>query len=78
MTILDDGVEDASSSRDGLTAQLRELEAFVTRSDAAGEQIPAEAVEIIARLREIIVALEGLTATLDPGNTDPSEPSATS
>jgi len=68
----------ASASRDGLTAQLRELEAFVTRSDAAGEQIPIEAVEIITRLREIIVALEGLTATLDPENTSPSAPSGPS
>lgn len=73
----DDEVGGASASREGLTAQMRELEAFVTRSEAAGEQVPLEALEIITRLREIIVALEGLTATMDPGHTAPSLPSET-
>jgi hypothetical protein len=56
--------DDALSGRDGLAAQLRDLEAFVARSDAAGDSLPPEAHEMIARLREIVAALDGLTASL--------------
>lgn len=62
--------DDALSGRDGLAAQLRDLEAFVARSDAAGDPLPPEAREMIERLREIVAALDGLTASLgDPGHT---------
>jgi hypothetical protein len=54
----------AMSPRDGLAQQLKQLEAFVARSEADGEELPAEAVEMVARLREIVIALDGLTSTL--------------
>ena len=69
MALADETTTGASSPLDGLTAQLRELQAFVARSEAAGEEIPAEAVEMIARLGEIVRALDGLTASLDAGST---------
>ena len=55
----------AAAGRDGLAAQLRELEQFVARSEAAGESLPPEALEMVTRLREIVKALEGLTSSLD-------------
>jgi hypothetical protein len=55
----------AAAGRDGLAAQLRELEAFVAQSEAAGEALPPEATEMVERLREIVRALDGLTSSLD-------------
>ena len=61
-----DGLPDAAAAgREGLATQLRELEAFVASSEAAGEQLPPEAMEMIARLREIVRALDGLTSSLE-------------
>ena len=56
---------DATAGREGLATQLRELEDFVARSDAAGEPLPPEALEMVSRLREIVKALDGLTSSLD-------------
>jgi hypothetical protein len=54
----------AAAGREGLAAQLRELEAFVARSATQGEELPPEAIEMVARLREIVAALDGLTSSL--------------
>jgi hypothetical protein len=60
-----DAVPDmAAAGRAGLAAQLSELEAFVARSEAQGEDLPPEAREMMERLREIVRALDGLTSTL--------------
>jgi hypothetical protein len=56
--------EAAAAGRAGLMTQLQELEAFVARSKAEGEDLPPEALEMIARLREIVTALDGLTSSL--------------
>lgn len=50
--------------RDGLAAQLRQLEDFVARAASDGEDLPPAALEMIARLREIMQALDGLSSTL--------------
>lgn len=55
---------DAAAGREGLAAQLRELEEFVEKSRAAGEELPAEASAMVERLREIVRALDGLTSSL--------------
>jgi hypothetical protein len=47
-----------------LAQQLRQLEEFVARTESDGEDMPAEAVEMIARLREIMEALDGLSASM--------------
>lgn len=52
------------SPRDGLVEQLRQLEAFVAHAESAGDGMPAEAVEMLARLKEIVHALDGLTSSL--------------
>jgi hypothetical protein len=54
----------AATGREGLATQLRELEEFVAKSEAAGEPLPPEALEMVARLREIVTALDGLTSSL--------------
>jgi hypothetical protein len=60
-----DAVPDAAEAgRAGLAAQLKELEAFVAKSEAQGEELPPEAHEMIERLREIVRALDGLTSSL--------------
>ena len=53
-----------SAARDGLFDQLRQLEAFVARAEAEGDQLPAQATEMVARLKEIVEALDGLTSSL--------------
>ena len=52
------------ASRDGLATQLRQLEAFVARAESDGDELPPAALEMIGRLREIMQALDGLSATL--------------
>jgi hypothetical protein len=65
MTSMNDGLSDAAAEgRQGLAAQLRELEAFVARTEAEGEGMPPEALEMVERLREIVRALDGLTSSL--------------
>jgi len=60
-----DPINDAAAAgREGLAAQLQELEAFVARTQAEGGELPPEAAEMIARLREIVSALDGLTKSL--------------
>ena len=56
---------DAALSRKGFADQLRQLEAFVTRAEAEGEALPPEAAEMVARLREIMEALDGLATSFD-------------
>jgi hypothetical protein len=70
MTNDDFEITDAASGRAGLAAQLRELEAFVARNEASGDDLPPEAIEMIARLREIVQALDGLTSSM----TEPRHP----
>jgi hypothetical protein len=55
----------AAAGREGLAAQLRELEEFVAKSEASGEELPPEATEMVKRLREIVRALDGLTSSLE-------------
>jgi TolA-binding protein len=60
----DDVTPGEASPRDGLAQQLRQLEAFVARAEQEGEELPAEAVEMVARLKEIVQALDSLTSSL--------------
>ena len=61
----DDGeMIDATAGREGLATQLRALEEFVARTEAQGDALPPEAMEMVERLREIVHALDGLTASL--------------
>jgi hypothetical protein len=57
----DDGAPAAGETpRENLMAHLRQLETFMETSKASGEEIPAEAMEMLSRLREIVLALDGL------------------
>ena len=60
--------------RDGLANQLRQLEDFVARAESDGEELPSAALEMIARLREIMQALDGLSSTLGAAPTIPTAP----
>ena len=60
-----DGASAAATPREGLAAQLRQLEAFVARAESDGDALPPEAMEMVARLREIMHALDGLSSTFD-------------
>jgi len=53
----------APSPRDGLAEQLRQLEDFVAKTESQAGELPPEAVEMITRLREIMDALDGLSAS---------------
>lgn len=70
--IRDDSVPDsagdeaasAAAGHAGLVAQLRQLEAFAARTVAEGDALPPQATEMILHLREIVDALDGLTASM--------------
>jgi hypothetical protein len=54
----------AAAGREGLAAQLRQLEEFSARTEADGDAMPPEMREMIVRLREIVSALDGLTSSM--------------
>jgi hypothetical protein len=54
----------AAAGRAGLLAQLRQLESFAARTVAEGDALPPQATEMILHLREIVNALDGLTASM--------------
>lgn len=60
-------VDDAARAAEGradLVAQLRHLEAFAAKAVSEGDSLPPQATEMIAHLREIVQALDGLTASM--------------
>ena len=74
-----EGTPDVTAPREGLASQLRQLEDFVARAGADGEALPPEAVEMVARLREIVHALDGLSTSFDgPATSASSVPSVAS
>ena len=73
-----DDAASAAVGRADLAAQLRNLEQFAARTVAAGEELPPQAADMIAHLREIVQALDGLAASMSDdrdapnlGDTDP-------
>jgi hypothetical protein len=64
---------EAAFSRESLADQLRQLEAYVETAESQGDTLPPEAVEMVARLKEIMEALDGLTTSL--GAPSPDVPS---
>ena len=68
-----DDATSAAAGHAGLVAQLRQLEAFAARTVAEGDALPPQATEMILHLREIVDALDGLTASMaEPLPTDAS------
>ena len=59
-----DDAASAAAGRADLAAQLRQLEDFASRTAAGGDSVPPQATEMIAHLREIVQALDGLTASI--------------
>jgi hypothetical protein len=55
---------------------VAELEKFIADTEARGESVPAEAHAMLARLRELVAALKGLTDSL--ANAKPDERSESS
>jgi hypothetical protein len=60
----DEDAASAASGRASLAAQLRQLEDFASRAASEGDSVPPQATEMIAHLREIVQALDGLTASM--------------
>jgi hypothetical protein len=67
----DEELPGAAAGLDGLATQLSELEAFVARAEADGDEVPPEALEMVERLREIVRALDGLTSSLAADDATP-------
>ena len=44
---------------------VAELEAFIAQTEARGEPVPPEARAMLDRLRELMAALKGLTASFE-------------
>jgi hypothetical protein len=44
---------------------VAELEAFIAQTEARGEPVPPEARAMLERLRELVAALKGLTASFE-------------
>jgi|SRR5436190_23957584 len=72
-----DEAANAAAGRAGLLAQLRQLEDFAARTVSEGDALPPQATEMILHLREIVQALDGLTASMgerQPPGDEASEP----
>ena len=73
----DEDAASAASGRASLAAQLRQLEDFASRAASEGDSVPPQATEMIAHLREIVQALDGLTASMTerstPHQTEPAD-----
>jgi hypothetical protein len=61
---LPDDAASAAAGRAGLLAQLRQLEDFAARTVREGDALPPQATEMILHLREIVQALDGLSASM--------------
>ena len=72
----DDDAARAAEGRAGLAAQLRQLEDFAARAKSEGDSLPPQAAEMIAHLREIVQALDGLTASMADDDARRDAPSA--
>ena len=59
-----DDAASAAVGRASLAAQLRQLEDFAARAVSEGDSVPPQATEMIEHLREIVQALDGLTASM--------------
>ncbi|HET9012882.1 MAG TPA: hypothetical protein VFN38_13745, partial [Gemmatimonadaceae bacterium] len=57
--------------REAFTASLAALQAEIAATEARGAPVPAEAHEMVTRLREVVAALDGLTASIGGGLTVP-------
>lgn len=55
--------------REAFGSSLAALQAEIAASDARGADVPPEAREMVARLREVVEALDGLTASLEGAGT---------
>jgi len=50
---------------------VAELEAFIARTEASGEPVPPEARVMLARLRELIKAMNDLRTSFDESAPEP-------
>ena len=66
-----DDAASAAAGRASLAAQLRQLEDFAARAASEGDSVPPQATEMIAHLREIVQAIDGLTASMAERETRP-------
>ena len=69
-----DDAASAAAGRAGLLAQLRQLEDFAARTVREGDALPPQAAEMILHLREIVQALDGLTASMTDHPADAENP----
>lgn len=61
--------DEASRGRTGLAEQMQRLQAYVADAHARGEDIPPEADMMIARLKELVGALDDLTTSMEKPET---------
>ena len=64
----DDTHDRAAAGRTGLAEQMQRLQAYVADAHARGEDVPPEADMMIARLKELVGALDDLTSSLKPND----------
>ena len=62
-----------ATQRDQLEGQVAQLQAFLDAAAARGEDVPPEASAMLDRLREIVEAVDRLSASIAHGTTKPSE-----
>ena len=53
---------------------IAELEAFIKETEARGDAVPPEARAMLERLRELMAALKGLTASFEERAVKPQDP----
>ena len=74
MTSQDQPLSPLAAQREQLEGQVGQLQAFLDAAAARGEEVPPEASAMLDRLREIVVALDRLSASIaDSGNEPPPD-----
>ena len=63
-----------AAQREQLEGQVSHLQAFLDGAAARGEEVPPEARAMLDRLREIVVALDRLSASIAEARNDPPAP----
>jgi hypothetical protein len=65
-----------AAQRQQLEGQVGQLQAFLDAAAARGEDVPPEASAMLDRLREIVTALDRLSASIADAQSEPPAPGA--
>ena len=69
-----EGRSPLAAQREQLEGQVGQLQAFLDAAASRGEEVPPEARAMLDRLREIVAAVDRLSASITQAGTEPPGP----